>query len=235
MSAVWRSIPCAQALPHLGDPTTQRIICDILGDIGYQQAAPCLLQISQDEAAAESVRDAAYRAFQRVGGVDGSLSMLYSNLAFQYFQGTASLYAYPYEHLNNVWSYDPYVGLVAMPVPTEVFGQIMAMRLARRALDLDPSNRDALSYFVAANLKRENDLPEGEVDPIYADTQYSPAFYATVFGTDVCLDVLALALDNLDTPTGSRCAGGAGLHNRWIQSLCESSGSPAVAGSVAVS
>ncbi len=192
--------PLCAAMPHLGDPTTQRIICDILGDIGYQQAAPFLLQMSQDEAAAESVRDAAYRAFQRVGGADGSLSILYSNLAHQYFQGTASLYAYPYEHFNNVWSYDPYVGLVALPVPTEVFGQIMAMRLASRALELDPANRDALSYFVAANLKRENDLPEGEVDPIYADTQYTPAFYATVFGTDVCLDVLALALDNLDTP-----------------------------------
>jgi len=134
------------------------------------------------------------------GGIDSSLSMLYSNLAYQYFQGTASLYAYPYEHFNNVWSYDPFVGLVAMPVPTEVFGQIMAMQLASRALELDSANRDALSYFVAANLKRENDLPEGEVDPIYADTQYSPEFYATVFGTDVCLDVLALALDNLDTP-----------------------------------
>jgi CheY-like chemotaxis protein len=60
--------------------------------------------------------------------------------------------------------------------------------------------REAISLFVAANLKRENDLPAGATDPIYGDQLYTPEFYATVFGTQTCMDVLGLALDTRDTP-----------------------------------
>jgi hypothetical protein len=158
------------------------------------------MEIAMDETVAGPVREAARRAFRRVGGADLPLSVLFANLARQYFNEMASLIAYPYEPTNNVWDYDPFVGLIATPVPTEVFGQIMAMRHASTSLSIDPTNGDALSLFVAANLKRENDLPPGEVDPVYADTQYSPSFYATVFGTNVAMDVLAMALDSYDTP-----------------------------------
>jgi HEAT repeat protein len=191
--------PLCTALPHL-DPVNQRIVCDVLGEIGWPHAAPYLAERSQDESADKIVREAAARAFRRVGGVNGDLSTLYSNLGRQYFNQVNSLVAFPFEPTNNVWSYDAFGGLEAQPVATAIYSEVMAMQLAAKALRLDPANRRALGLFVAANLKRENDLPSGESDPIYGESDYTPAFYATVFGTEVCLDVLGVAIDSLDTP-----------------------------------
>lgn len=192
--------PLAEVLPYL-DPVTQRVVCDVLGEIGYSHAAPQLLELAQDETASAPVRDAARRAFSRVGGVgDASLSVLYANVGQQYFKEAGSLLAWPEEDRNIIWFADPQLGLQATSVPTPIFGEVMAMRRTAKALELDPRNRGALSLFVAANLKRENDMPDGGVDPVYGEAHYSPQFYATVFGTQVCLDVLGMAIDNFDTP-----------------------------------
>lgn len=189
--------PLCAALPNL-DPVNQRIVCDLLGEIGWPHAAPYLAERSRNETVDAIVRDAAARAFRRVGGVNGDLSTLYSNLGRQYFNQVNSLVAFPYEPTNIVWSFDG--GLETQPVATAIYSEVMAMQLAAKALRLDPANRPALGLFVAANLKRENDLPAGESDPIYGESDYTPEFYATVFGTEVCLDVLGVAIDSLDTP-----------------------------------
>ena len=191
--------PLCESLKHLGS-VNQRIVCDLLGDIGWHHAAPYLRELSLDETASGSVRAAAGRAFTNVEGVDTDLSTLYTILGRQYFEGIESLIAYPVETTNNIWSYDAFVGLVATPVPTVIYSEVMAMRMVSRALDIDSDNAIALSLFVGANLKRENELPENESDPIFGDLAYSPDFYATVFGTQICQDVLGLALDANDTP-----------------------------------
>jgi len=191
--------PLCEALPHV-DPLSQRIVCEIVGDIGYPHAAPYLRELSADPSADGPVREAAARALRLVGGVEADLSVLYGNLGYMYYDELGSLIAYPYEEMNNIWAYDWSVGLVPEPVPTVIYNEIMAMRMAAKALELDPANRPALSLFVAANLKRENDLPAGRTDPVFGEAAYSPEFYATVFGAQVCLDVLGLAIDTKDTP-----------------------------------
>ncbi len=191
--------PLCEALPHV-DPLSQRIVCDILGEIGYPHAGAYLRELSLDDSADGPVREAAARAHRLVGGVEADLSVLYSNLGYMYYDEFGSLIAYPYEEANNVWSYDWSVGLVADPVPTVIYSEVMSMRQAAKALSISPNNRAALSLYVAANLKRENDLPAGASDPIFGEADYSPEFYATVFGTQVCLDVLGLAIDTTDTP-----------------------------------
>ncbi|MHC4415814.1 MAG: hypothetical protein ACYS0G_11070 [Planctomycetota bacterium] len=191
--------PLCESLPHL-DPDNQRYLCGLLGEIGHPHAAPYLMELAQDQSASATTRDAASRAFRRVGGVNGSLSTLFARLGQQYFNESESLVAYPYEATNNVWSFDPFGGLGATPVATEIFSEVMAMRTASKALEIDPGNATALSLFVAANLKRANELPPGVDDPIYGQNLYSPEFYATVFGTQVCLDVLGMGIDRLDTP-----------------------------------
>lgn len=191
--------PLCESLKHLGS-MNQRIVCDLLGDIGWHHAAPYLRELSLDETTSGPVRAAAGRAFTNVEGVDTDLSTLYTILGRQYFEGIESLIAYPVESSNNIWSYDAFVGLVATPVPTVIYSEVMAMRMVGRALDFDSDNAIALSLFVGANLKRENELPEDESDPIFGDLNYSPDFYATVFGTQICQDVLGLALDGNDTP-----------------------------------
>lgn len=191
--------PLCEALMYV-DPQSQRVVCEMLGDIRYPHSAPYLRELSVDETANVPVREAAERAFRVVGGAQADPSILYGNLGYLYYDHLGSLIAYPYEETNNIWNYDWAVGLVAQPVPTVVYGELMAMRVARKALEFDRANRPALSLFVAANLKRENNLPQGESDPIEGEAKYSPSFYATVFGTQVCLDVLALAIDTTDTP-----------------------------------
>ncbi|MHC4429083.1 MAG: HEAT repeat domain-containing protein [Planctomycetota bacterium] len=191
-------IPLCESLPHL-DESNQRLVCGVLGEIGNPNAAPYLMDLARSAEAA-TVRDAANRAFRRAAAVNGDLSSAYARLAEKYFNESESLIAYPYDETNNVWSYDAFIGLEATPVPTAIFAEIMAMRTAARALQLNPSNDEALTLFVAANLRRENELPTGAADPIYGENPYGPGFYATVFGPRICQNVLSVAIDRLDTP-----------------------------------
>lgn len=192
-------IPLCEALPNL-DARNQVYVSRLLGEIGLDVAAPYLMELALDDMAADDTRAAARSAFKAVEGRDASLSDLYYDLARDYFNENESLIAFPFEATNNVWSYDSFVGLEATPVPTEIYPEVMTLRAAGKALDLDPGSMDALVLWVAANLKRENELSPGNVDPIYGENPYSPDFYATVFGTGVCLEVLGIGIDRLDTP-----------------------------------
>ncbi len=191
--------PLCEALPHI-DQASRRFVCDRLADLGYPHAAPYLLELATDQATVTATREAADRAFRRIGGGGGDLSVLYTELGKQYFNEYESLIAFPGEGTNNIWSYDTFTGLVPTAVPTEIFSEVMAMRVASKSLRLDASNSTALSLFVASNLRRENQLPPGAADPIYGENRYSPSFYATVYGTAICLDVLGMAIDSMDTP-----------------------------------
>ncbi|MCI0674960.1 MAG: hypothetical protein L0Y42_04190, partial [Phycisphaerales bacterium] len=212
--------PLCEALLNLTG-VSQRIVCDVLGNIKHPNAAPYLREVALSEKADGPTRDAARRAFSGLEVPEASLSALYADLASNYFDGHESLIAYPQEPVNNVWSYSNFTGLSPTPVATAIFSEVMAVRTSTKALGLDPTNSRALSLFVAANLKRENDLPEGGSDPIYGQSKYTPEFYATVFGTQTCLDVLGLAIDKLDTPLVrdaitalSKSTGGANLFTR---------------------
>lgn len=193
-------MPLSEAVQHLGDAAAQRIVCDILGDIRYAHAAPFLIELRNDSATARPVREAADRALARIDVRHPDLSAAYTALARNFFNDAQFLIPRPTEPSNNLWRYDHTIGLTPIAIPTEIFGRVMAMRFASKGLDLNPSNAQALSLFVAANLKRENDLQPGTSDPIYGELEYSPAFYATAFGTRTCMDVLGMAIDIGDTP-----------------------------------
>ncbi len=210
---------CEAVLQMTG--VSQRVVCDVLGAIKYPSAAPYLRELAMDDKAEQPSREAAARAFKNVGGEDAPLSSLYSALAVRYFSGQQSLIGFPSEATNNVWSYSSITGLSPTPVPTAIFGDVMAMRTSARALKIDAGNAHAIDLFVAANLKRENDLPQGASDPIYGANPYTPEFYATVFGTQTCLNVLGMAIDGLNTPLVrdaitalSKTTGGANLFSR---------------------
>ncbi len=190
--------PLGVALPNL-DPTSQRVVADLLGEIGYAHAGPYLLEAAGQSNTSQAARDAAMQAYNQVADGPAELSEAYAGLSREYFGRASFLTPYPLESVNNVWSYDTHVGLVATGVPTEIFADVMSMRTAAKALEADGSSGRALSLFVASNLRRENNLPGGASDPVYGDLPYSPDFYATVFGTQNNMEVLALALDVQDT------------------------------------
>lgn len=190
--------PLAESLESL-DPANARQVAEILGAIAWPHALPHLLALAGDESAPPDVRDAASRAFAAAGGTTTDLSDQWTGLAKRYFDDEQSLVAFPAEATNNLWGWDDFVGLVATPVPTEIFGEIMAMRSARSALEASPSNDAALALFVAANLKRENNLPEGATDPVFGESGFSPQFYATASGISTATRVLEMALAGRDT------------------------------------
>lgn len=191
-------LPLSSALPLL-DPTSQRKVSEMLAQIGWPTAVPYLQDVAANTKTPNDVKDVAVRGITRLGGNRGSVSEAYAQLAREFFRRQLALIPYPDEATNNVWTWDDFGGLKPTPVPTSIFCDVMAMRLAERALAADPTNTHALAVFVASNLRRQNDLREGEKDPIYGDLDRSPQFFATVVGTNVGQMVLALALETHDT------------------------------------
>lgn len=191
-------LPLAMALPDL-DPTSQRKVVEVMAQIGWPTSVPFLQELADHSNSPNDVREAAYRAIARLGGLRTSSSEAFTALAREFFERRLPLIPYPDEATNNLWKWDSYGGLTPTPVPTAIFCDVMAMRLAERALKLDPTNMEALAVFVASNLRRQNDLPEGATDPVFGDMQYSPQFFATVVGPMVGQQVLGLAIDSADT------------------------------------
>jgi hypothetical protein len=191
-------LPLCAALPDLS-PDVQAKVCRILAGIGWPTAIPYLLDLGTARNTSPEVRDAAMTAFRRLGGTSTDVSAAFTALARKFFDGEQSLVAYPGDPQNMVWSYGVHSGLAPVPVPTSIYSQVMAMRCARTALESDPSNRMALATFVAADLRRENQLGADEVDPFAADAQYSPQFFATAAGSSISRDVLSMAIDSTDT------------------------------------
>lgn len=191
-------LPLCAALPDLS-PDVQSKVCRILAGIGWPTAIPYLLDLATARDTSPEVRDAAMNAFRRLGGTSTDVSAAFTALARKFFDGEQSLIAYPGDPENMVWTYGVHSGLAPIPVPTSIYTQVMAMRSARTALEADPANRMALATFVAADLRRENQLGTDEVDPFAADAQYTPQFFATAAGSSICRDVLSMAIDATDT------------------------------------
>ena len=190
--------PLCAALPKL-DPSSQRSVADLLGAIGYPEARPYLLAIANSDGVTGDVRDAVNRAIARVGGGGVSASAAFADLARRYFAGEAALIMHPGDATANVWNYDSFGGLVATPVPTSIYFDVMGMRTAAAALVLDPTDANALALYVASDLSRGNRLPTGSTDPIFGDNRYSAEFFATAAGPTLGEAVLCLAIDRRDT------------------------------------
>lgn len=209
--------PLSIALPYL-DPVTQEKVCGILEDIGYRHAIPALVEIAQDSGSNPRVADAARKASERLGASSSNnIAGLWLGLSENYWEERESLVAWPAEEENNIWDYTAGRGLLAVPVPTEVFFEVMAMRMSANALVHDASSTDALALWVASNFRRQDQLGD-KVDPTYGADMRRPLFYAEAAGPEVAQRVLARANRDLNTPLARHAievleatAGGASL------------------------
>ena len=183
---------CA-ALPSV-DPNTQHTLIGVLADIGWPTAIPFLADVASDSSTTSDVKNAAESAMKRLGATSTNASAQYTALAKRFFDREETLIPHGNDSTNNLWSYHATGGLSAAAVATNIFCDAMAMNMARRALTLDSTNSGALSLFIAANLRRENTLGSDAMEP----TGYSPAFYATVAGSQIASGVLSLAIDSGD-------------------------------------
>lgn len=203
------------------EPVQQERIASILGRIGAAEAAPYLVEVA-GSTSSDGVRTAAIRALEQIGVDPGvSAASLYVALGEAYYSEPANLTRFEGEEMQLVWRFDPGLGIFATPVRTEVFHEIMAMRLAEHALDLDPAVDGAAPLWLAANLSREIDGPDAYDNPLYPSSRRTAGYYAVAAGPDILARVLNRALDDSDTP----------LARRVIEAMGRSVGAEALASS----
>ncbi len=199
--------PLVRALPEL-DAATQVQVAQVLAEVGYPLPSMAgLRQVIENQSADAGARRAAERAYeilQNRSDLPPGLSA--SNLFLihgeqNYAAATRGDQLPGLDASANqgiVWEFNPRTGLIPVPVPAEVFGDVLAMKAARTALQLNPNLDSALGLYLAANLRRENRLPEGAQDPSYpADAQPAP-FYAMLAGPERVESVLVRALRDTD-------------------------------------
>lgn len=199
--------PFSEAIDEL-EPVAMGQVAQVLGEIGYPTALPYLQRVRETEGidqTAAGIVDAAFQAIvARVGehGELGAGELFYLLGANQYDAATAKepLQLVGFDRAENkgvVWEYTERTGLVAVPVPASIYGDVLAMRSARSALVLAPGMDSALSLWAMANLRRENSLGD-QKDPSYPGSAPVASFFARLVGPDRLNDVLGRALADQD-------------------------------------
>lgn len=211
--------PLAAALPGL-TPEVQETVANILGAVRYPEALPALYELRQTTNA-QAVRAAADRAIEAIGGIPNApVAAAYRELAQRYMDARAGsgMMSFPGEDYQLLWDFLPGHGLNATAIRSEVYNQTRAMDLAQHALELDPSDEEAVSVWLAANFSREIHQPEDWENPRWPADRLSPTYYAVAAGATAMQRVLGEALDAGDTQLArksiaalAQSAGGAGL------------------------
>lgn len=189
---------------RVGDPSLKLQIVNVIAEIGYPQALPALRTIQADPGTAGELKGAVDNAIRRIktaSNIDANIeSISPSDLnlmaAENYYQKKPSYQPLlPDEKTNPIWVFDPGLNNVqAIDVPTPIWNSVMALRLAEATLKRDANNGNAISLWLAANLRREIQLPQGATDPTRG-TGPDAAFYARAAGPIYVNPVLARALD----------------------------------------
>ena len=194
--------PLVQSL-QMTDQATQQSMIRALGQIGYRQAVPYLLRLRENSATPPDVRAAVDAALsdlsaQGAGAAGGeTAAQAFYSLAEGYYNGTESLAADTTLDYANIWYWQDDL-LENIQIPTEVFDEIMTMRCCEAALDLNPDMKPALALWLAANFRREAQLPEGAPD-FTRPENYPPAVYfAQSAGAEYCQLALARAVEDRD-------------------------------------
>lgn len=200
--------PLSVALPKL-EPVQQAQVAQILADIGYPRAVPYLKQVLEDKTTTASTRkvvDAAYRQLAGTVGIplDATAAELFLTLAQNHYDATSKGRSLPgfdaADGKGVVWAYPSRdAGLVAIDVPPAIFGDVLTMRAAQTALQLDPNSDAALSLWLMSNLRRANHLTGDLKDQSYPADMMPPKFYLEMAGPLRQKDVLERALNDKDT------------------------------------
>lgn len=184
------------AATEMDDHTTLATIVTVLGDLGYDLAVPYLVRVVQSKSIPMVTRNAAFSAAQRLRMADpqnANVAELFYQLGEKFYYEQAAVVADPRRPVAYVWYWQNGT-LIKRDVPAAIFNEIMAMRSAEYALELGGAEGDPLSLWLAANYKREAELPEGQVDPTRAPNQPAPHYYGVAAGPQYLNRALARAL-----------------------------------------
>lgn len=192
-------IPLSTAMVG-ADPAMQERLADVLGLIGHRSALPFLADVRMSSSN-QNVRTAAERAMNRIdsGSAGASVAELYIQLANRYYSQSRDVTSFPGEEFQLLWSFQPAGGLTMTGIRSSVFHEAMAMRLAARALEIDASSQEALTIWLAANLRREIQQPRDYDNPAYPSDRRDAMYFAVTAGAGPMQGVLARAIDAKDT------------------------------------
>lgn len=169
------------------------LVISLLGNLGYDSAVPYLVKIVES-GPSDAIKGVATRALEQVRhSGNASAADLFYELSEKLYYDKSSLTADLRFPTANVWRVDGEKGLIRTTVPPAIFNEIMSMRAAEYALALN-TQQDALSLWLAANYKREAELPSGEKDATRAEGQPDAHYYGVTAGTQYLNATLARAL-----------------------------------------
>ncbi|MCA9243955.1 MAG: HEAT repeat domain-containing protein [Phycisphaerales bacterium] len=194
--------PLTQAL-QAADPALQIAVADALGRVGYWQAVPYLLAAAVRDDVSPQARDAMVSAVREISSSDAvsvskqSAARAFYTLAEQYYDDAEALRADSRQRMANVWYWKDNL-LLNVEVPTAIFNDVMAMRCCEEAQILDPELKEAIALWLAANFRREAELPPGETDNTRPENYPSALYFAQSAGPEYCLMALARAVDKSD-------------------------------------
>ncbi|HUS92564.1 MAG TPA: HEAT repeat domain-containing protein [Phycisphaerae bacterium] len=192
------------------DPQLRQIIANALGRVEYPHAVPRLKELYDRKDLQPATRRIVRAALVACAGGDTNViekpvAQLYYELALRFYYRAESLVPDERSEQANIWYWDKdLAGLTFKPVPRQIFCDIYALRMARLTLVHDPKFYPAVSLWLAADLKREIDLPEGAADPTRTPTEPSAEFYVLSAGAKYQQDILARALHDRDWPVAVR-------------------------------
>lgn len=194
--------PLSIALPELPAVAKQQI-AEVLARIGYPLALPYLKAELDRKDIQDETRKVIQIAYNRILERTGvppatEADRLFYMLAEDYYHSREDLINQPDAPTNLMWTYDSGSGLSPLEIPTPVYVDVMAMQAARQAQTLNPNLSAAMSLWLAANFRRENNLPDGATDPSYGPKMRSPMFYAELAGPRHLHPVLQRALGDED-------------------------------------
>ncbi len=212
--------PLGAALTGGLDAVVQESVARVLGQIPYRWSLPYLYE-ARAKSTSEQLSLTIDRAIEKIDrpyDAAQPVPALYRDLAEAYYAEPSSLTLFAGESHQLLWTFTPESGLQPTAIRTEVFHEARAMELCERSLRLDPSQNESVALWVASNLSREIDQPEGYENPVYGPDRRDATYYAVASGAESVQRVLARALGARDTRLARRAiqalsmsSGGAGL------------------------
>ncbi len=200
--------PLSAALPDL-EPTPQRQVSQVLAEIGYPYALASLQRVIENGDTDATVRMHAQRAFDQIAeetrlAPGQSAADLYLAVGVNAYEaGTDGGEPVGFDASKGqglLWRFGRDIGLVPLEVPASVYADALARDAATTALSLNPELDAALSLFLAADLRAENNLGDSEMDPSRPSAWQPASYYALLAGPARLRDVLDTAITDADAP-----------------------------------
>jgi hypothetical protein len=202
--------PLVAATEMTGNDMAEPLVAVVtaLGNIGYDDVVPYLVKVAQNQETPGAAREAARQALARMGAGDASqlnAAQLFNDLAEKFYYENASITSdvRAADQPANIWYWNAERGLVRRSVPASIYHEIMAQRAAEYSLKLGGGEAPQ-SLWLAANYKREAELPQGATDPTRPENNPPAHYFGVSSGTQYLNNALARSLRDRNSAVALR-------------------------------